>query len=684
VLLDFNIDARAWAPGQPLYAVEGDASPVGTGKTRRWINNIAVPLIAAGIPCVLAVPRHKLGDEIVNHLSAIGITSEVYRGREADDPDTSGVKMCRDLKRAELITEALNNVASNACKRGTDECQFFNICGYQAQRHKKPDAWIVPHQLLFRERPNFIPQPGSLAIDESFWNASLHGIDKPYLLWLDDLEKHRDVPVKSGTGNDIAATNDLMTLSQKLARKLRNENDGLLRRDIFSELGIVEADLRDALRCEWRRKKELNVSPGIPLQQVAAKCHQIAAHNQMVARLARFWELAIKTITSPDDQSPWLNSRKEVGDGKEPAVFMNWSDDVHQSWAADTWIMDGTMSVSIVQRFFPGFVAPVTSPVAMPHTSVRQITDRAMALSMFVGEFGSKRTNIARVNNVQRAQRLIEVRARDVAPGRMLVICQLGLETALEATHALPSNVELAHFGNVSGENRWSDVTALMVIGRTEPAVWDVERTARALFGVVVDAFEPDDKGLVRWPTVTRGLRMRDGSGVAVENSQHPDWRVEEVRWQICEAQLIQAIGRGRGIKRTAADPLLVDVITNICLPLEVDETTTWDGIQPSLAEIMRARGAVPLNYADMADCYPDLFGSRSAAESALRRENPRQMSIDSYYSIDICSGFSSLGYRRGSRGPWSRLLYDAACIDPVDWLKERLDDVSFQSQGGK
>jgi hypothetical protein len=94
--------------------------------------------------------------------------------------------------------------------------------------------------LLFRQRPSFIPQPNSLAIDESFWGASLHGVDRPYLLWIDDLEKHRDVPARNGGGRDISATNDLVTISQILGRKLRSENNGLLRRKLFTDAGIMK------------------------------------------------------------------------------------------------------------------------------------------------------------------------------------------------------------------------------------------------------------------------------------------------------------------------------------------------------------------------------------------------------------------------------------------------------------
>ena len=40
----------------------------------------------------------------------------------------------------------------------------------------------------------------------------------------------------------------------------------------------------------------------------------------------------------------------------------------------------------------------------------------------------------------------------------------------------------------------------------------------------------------------------------------------------ICEGELIQAIGRGRGVNRTAETPLEIDLLTDAVLPLTVQE----------------------------------------------------------------------------------------------------------------
>jgi len=213
--------------------------------------------------------------------------------------------------------------------------------------------------------------------------------------------------------------------------------------------------------------------------------------------------------------------------------------------------------------------------------------------------------------------------------GSVLVVCQLGLEAALIDV-GLPDSVRVAHFNDISGQNAWHDVALVIVIGRTEPSPRTVERTARALFGADVQEIEADARGAVRYPQTTRGIRVRDGRGIAVEGPYHPDPRVEAVRWAICEAGLVQAIGRGRGVNRTAGNPLQVDILTNVVVPIEVDEVTTWDRIQPGAAQVMRAAGAVPLGYADMAAAYPDLFPSADAARMTLTREakNPEQTPI--------------------------------------------------------
>jgi hypothetical protein len=74
----------------------------------------------------------------------------------------------------------------------------------------------------------------------------------------------------------------------------------------------------------------------------------------------------------------------------------------------------------------------------------------------------------------------IHVRAGQVAPGRVLVICQKDLEAVLKEG-PLPETVDLGHFQALAGLNQWRDAAAIIIIGRTQPPPQDVEQIARCV-----------------------------------------------------------------------------------------------------------------------------------------------------------------------------------------------------------
>jgi putative DNA primase/helicase len=417
------------------------------------------------------------------------------------------------------------------------------------------------------------------------------------------------------------------------------------------------------------------------IEQVHERSKLISDRNQQVARLARFFELLARTLGTECVRSPWLEMK--LDDASERSIFMAWRMEIHHSWAplGSVAILNAATRPAIVRPFFPSVAVPTMHSVAMPHTHVTQIVDKAMTL-----DYG--------LRNAKDIRRHIEIRAAETA-GKVLVVCQEALESALrkafiESAYPMPANVEIAHFNNVAGLNSWQDVELLIVIGRTEPSPRTVEGIARAYFGREVIEVEPNEYRRLWYPRGPVGIRMRDGSTTTVIANQHPDWRVETIRWLICEAELTQALGRGRGVRRTAANPLRIEILCSIPLAIEVDEVATWDDLQPSLVRVMWARGVVPLSYRDMAAVHDDLFVSQRAAETAMQREAAKltegrkgtQTLNSRECLLRVCVGFESIPYRRaGSRGPATELLYMPAKIpDPEAWLTERLGPVTVLS----
>ena len=154
----------------------------------------------------------------------------------------------------------------------------------------------------------------------------------------------------------------------------------------------------------------------------------------------------------------------------------------------------------------------------------------------------------------------------------------------------------------------------------------------------------------------------------------HPDPTAEAIRWSICEAELIQAMGRGRGVNRTAENPLQIDLLTDVVLPVTVSELIDWPDLRPTRRDLMAARGVVLENAADMAACFPDLWPTADAA----RQDRSRSVTNGYYrilYNSEMSHSSAVVTYRpEGAGQKPRRAVFDLAIIpDPEAWLTRRL-----------
>jgi hypothetical protein len=117
---------------------------------------------------------------------------------------------------------------------------------------------------------------------------------------------------------------------------------------------------------------------------------------------------------------------------------------------------------------------------------------------------------------------------------------------------------------------------------------------------------------------VVGGIRLKDGTVKGVMVDRHPDRQGEVLRWQVCEAGLIQAIGRGRGVNRTTEMPLDVDILSDVALPLDMDLVEDWTW--PSKAWEAAQEGIWFDSPSDLAKAWPNLWTNEMAAKD-WRRE---------------------------------------------------------------
>ncbi len=281
--------------------------------------------------------------------------------------------------------------------------------------------------------------------------------------------------------------------------------------------------------------------------------------------------------------------------------------------------MDATLpSVDILRQLYPDVEIVADIEATAPHATVRQVLGAPVSAGKLMrSEVGRNR------EAVRRALLLRFVRA---GRAETLVVVQKDMAEWLRAS-GLPDGLTVAHFNAIAGLDGFKGVRLLIVIGRTLPNVVEVEAMSGAITGLQGVKTAQPEKGPRWYDRVPLALRMADGTGRAIEGDRHPDPVAEAVRWQIAEAEVLQAIGRARAVNRTAADPVEIEVWNGLALPLTVDEVLQWDDVPQGYEADMVADGMALGSAPDMAAVWPRAWetgeGGRALASRVTERPGP-------------------------------------------------------------
>ena len=260
---------------------------------------------------------------------------------------------------------------------------------------------------------------------------------------------------------------------------------------------------------------------------------------------------------------------------------------IAKKWAeAPTFIMDATLpELAILRIFYPAIEIVADIDATMPHVTVRQVLGAPVSAKK-LGIKGSPRGSSR--------QRGTGTSRRSAAPS----CCASRIRAQADPRHrpeggrrmaegericrsASPSSTSTTSAASIS-----TATSGYLDHGRADLAQRVRGRSPRRGADRTWSRSRRRSPAGPRWfDRITRGIRLKDGTGYAVEGDVHPDPMAEAIRWQICEGELVQAIGRARGVNRTAATPLAVDIMADVVLPLTVDEVVQWPQV-PAGAEV--------------------------------------------------------------------------------------------------
>jgi hypothetical protein len=591
----------------------------------------------------IAVPRLDLAERLVKQLRAMRVDARVFRGRNAPDPDNPGRVMCWRPKYVDKAVTLHAKVDEACCyKNKNNKCIFVDRCGYYRQQPSKkepqPRIWVFASDMIFHEHKVFAGLD-ALIVDESFWQKGIRGVDREtFVLTITDIGKSK----KSDDGT-------LRLFRERLAMALA--------RGEVAYYHFTPGECRHARILEWQAMPDHGMQPKD--NEGEAKIEKNVLHARYLGRCRiKIWEELelllyrdrheLSDVSDDTLASGRLTVMEEDG---ERLIRWRGVEDIRKNFQVPTLLLDATLpALPVLQVYHPEIKQVADIMVDMPkHVKLKQILKTP-----------SSANKLEKERHLKSLRRYILKRWIECGRENALVITQEHAELWLRGN--LPNNVAVEHYNNVAGRDDYRDVRLLILIGRPQPGPEAPEALAAALSGNQPITCKPGPTGFVWYQEVKRGIRLRDGRGIATDCYQHPDSFVESVRMMICEHELLQAIGRARGVNRTVTTPLDIDLLFDECLPrIAVDEVVSWQ--VPSLLFDTAYEGVMLTSPVDLMKTWPDLWPNHSVADRTLRAGVPE------------LPGFVPVPYQLAGAKMNERLAYfDMSIVPyPISWIEEKL-----------
>lgn len=622
---------------------------VGGGKTKEAIAAMVEAVarmrleMDGNAPAIVyAVPTHRLGGELEERIEAeasaqgVPVTVRIWRGREAENPET-GSTMCGNVEAVQAAQRAMLKPQEAVCRSKKGQCPFFDVCAYQAQKQETADIWLVPHAALFHQRPETIGRPAVLIVDEGIWQSSMRGFEaQRTIVGIGSIGARVRALKENHVGDlvtDPFATADLEDARRRLLAALAPldaSGNKPLPIAALLDAGVTAEICRKAGALEWKRCSPGSLRPGMDPDAFKRQAAELEAAQGDVRRMATMWSLLAEAIDSGEEASGRV-SFEMVDNGQHKALVLRWTASVTEGWHAPILHIDATLRPSLVAHLFPRLKLVAEIDIATPHQHT-------------VGVVGKSFSHLALSDekSVRKIWKAVLLRARQT-PGETLVVMPLAAEKIVRATEPVPEHVHILHHNATTGLDSFGQVSLLIVMGRTQPPPAAVSAMAGAITGKAPDAIGTADG----WYQVEMAtVEARDGAAVSLTRERHLPGLPEEIRAAICEDQLLQAIGRGRGVNRQADSQLEVEVWGNTEPPVAVDSFREFKA--PTKDEQAMAAGLWVEAAADLATLYPAL-GSANAIKLDRKRLGSNSNSISNWKVTPTSPDREDAGQRLGT-----------------------------------
>jgi hypothetical protein len=646
----FCTATEAWHAAGRISSVPrvGIRATVGLGKSavsREQLLALQARLKEAGLPhrLLVFVPSLALADEAATGWKAEGVRVAVHRGYEARMPGLRQ-NMCQDLDMVRLAIASGQPVFPNACmRRGGGRCHNFDLCAKQdnLRQTETADIVVAAYDNLFTGLSINTDKVALMVIDEGCWERAIRTVT----LGVEEITaiEVQDEPRLDDPAEEERAWTDLFGMRTLAANTVRaNGTDPLSRRRVI-DAGLTAGACREAAALEVLLRVDPGLQPGLA-QAARRKAKDLSQDaNRSLRREGLFLALA-QLLEGDVDRDGRIRVLPPDPVTKAVRVQVTGLHTIDESLAHLPILhLDATLRPELVETVLPGLTVTEIS-AAMPNMHLTAVQGSFGKLTLVEDPKASPDENRRRRNRLQECVDHVRWEVARVSPRRVLVVTYKQIEPAFVG---IPG-VVTGHFKAIAGLDSYKDVALLIVIGRPLPGEDDIANLTSAYLGRLPEG---------GYRKVRRGVLMRDGSRRAVSAIEHEDPDAELLRAAVCMDEVIQAIGRGRGVNRSSANPLEVQVLADEALPLVHDRVVAWDTLVPDIFQRMLLAGCAVDSPADAVDLHPGLFQNVEQAKKALQRGVfGGHFPISNLYR-DL--SLKSARYRRQGRGrSWQRVWW--------------------------
>jgi len=665
-----------------VHQYAGVRGAVGLSKTNETARKTRDTLAARRMRdlsdrALFLVPNHRLSENVAVRMRRdFGLNAEVWRGRSALDPEAlpgAPETMCWALDRVNDVQKVRGDVLKSACgseKPGPNRCPYRDECPYWRQVERCADAEVVvaAHEYLFHKLPREVEHDiAFVVLDESWWQSGLQipavvkGTGRlTHSVAVGGFAQH----VLDNPGNlTQAEVVELWCISQKLESAMLDNQLGLeLARLWLDDRALTLGEVETALKLEDRRKVEVKLRPGMAPKRWREEVARASINPEIWLRM-QIWRAVRQLLLSPQD----VKRAGRVVVAKDKAGHR-----VAKAYARrrirreirkkPILMLDATLKEEMIRPYLPKLELIADIDVRAEH-------QRTTLVQAPEGR-NRKYRGIWAIELVERHLREIET----------LVLLHDGCVITREKTkNAMQRILEerKLHFKATVGLDLESFKTApaLFIVDRALPNIWDLADNVRALSG---EAINPQ----VIWQQQTfataDGIEHTLRAPVYYNGETMERHRLLQATYEaiVVSEVMVQAPGRGRGINRTAANPLHVVMLVNdVVPPVRVDAVVPWEQLRPDIIDVMEAEGFRLESARDIAKLI-STGASADAVRQMLKRARDRrrvsvtQPFIDQY--MVPSRKWRGVTYRPMGRGQQTRRAWVAP--EKLEKLREMLE----------